>query len=229
MFLADLHVHSRFSDGRMTIPELIDFYGRRGFGAIAITDHICEAGTFLGLAARYMNWTLVRANFGHYLDVIREEGERARKLYDMVVIPGFELSQNSLSHHRSAHILGLGVSGFVDASGEIETLVDRIRGQGALSVAAHPLSTGKTELQTLHLWGRREELKDRFDAWEVGSGAFWFDEVRRSGLPMLATSDLHHAGQINSWKSVFHCERHPEAILDAVRRQRLDFHFYRSG
>ncbi|NJM10303.1 MAG: PHP domain-containing protein, partial [Bdellovibrionaceae bacterium] len=39
MFLADLHVHSNFSDGHLSISELVDFYGQRGFGAIAVTDH----------------------------------------------------------------------------------------------------------------------------------------------------------------------------------------------
>lgn len=29
MLLTDLHVHSTFSDGKMTIAELVDFYGQR--------------------------------------------------------------------------------------------------------------------------------------------------------------------------------------------------------
>ena len=49
MFLADLHVHSNFSDGALSIPELVDLYGLQGFGAIAITDHICESNTFLSV------------------------------------------------------------------------------------------------------------------------------------------------------------------------------------
>ena len=39
-FLGDLHMHSTFSDGKLTIPELVDLFGSRGFGVIAITDHL---------------------------------------------------------------------------------------------------------------------------------------------------------------------------------------------
>lgn len=226
MFLADLHVHSTFSDGSMTISELVDFYGRRGFGCIAITDHICETGTFLGLAARYLRKTLTRETFPEYLNILREEGQRAKDQYNMIVIPGFELSKNSLSQHRSAHILGIGIDRFVAAEGEILELIRDIKSQGALAVAAHPVSTGKTELQTLHLWDRREELRHELDAWEVASGMEIFPEVRASGLPLLATTDLHHARQINGWKTMFRCERRAEAVMKAVQDQQLEFQFY---
>lgn len=226
MFLADLHVHSRFSDGSLTIPELVDFYGSRGFGCVAITDHICEKSTFLGLAAKYLNKTLNEQTFPEYLRILNEQAERAMDQYNMVLIPGFEISKNSLSQHRSAHILGLGISRYVAAEAEILDLIRSIRDQGALSVAAHPVSTGKAELQTLHLWDRREELKNEFDAWEVASGRELFTEVQKSGLPLLATSDLHHPRQMSGWKTVFRCERRAEAILDAVKNQNLEFEYY---
>ena len=49
--LADFHVHSTFSDGKLSIPEVVDLFGSRGFGAIAITDHLCEERTLIGKAA----------------------------------------------------------------------------------------------------------------------------------------------------------------------------------
>jgi hypothetical protein len=224
--LADLHIHSNFSDGKMTIPELVDFYGKRGFGCIAITDHICEETTFLGRAAGYLNCTLSPATFPLYMEILKTEAERAWDRYKMVVIPGFELTKNSISNHRSAHILGLGIHDFLGAEGDVVTLARAIRNQGGLSIAAHPVSTRKFEPQTYHLWNRREELSAEIDAWEVASGRHLFDEVRMSGLPMVASSDLHHAAQINSWKTVLDCELHPEAILQAIREQRLSFRFY---
>jgi predicted metal-dependent phosphoesterase TrpH len=226
MFLADLHVHSSFSDGKMSIPELVDFYGSRRFGAIAITDHICENRTLFGSVADYLNFTLRADNFQSYIALIHQEAERAWDQYRLVVIPGFELSKNSWSNQRSAHILGLGVESFVAADGDVVDLARAIRAQGAISVAAHPVSTRKWEPQTYHLWSRRQELKQEFDAWEVASGPHLFDEVKNAGLPMLATSDLHHARQVSGWKTLFECERHVEAILDAVRRQQVQFHFY---
>src|SRR3954470_10646480 len=99
MMLADLHIHSTFSDGKLTIPELVDFYGRRGFGAIAITDHLCEQSTLIGVAARYLGHTLTPATFPLYIEILKSEAERAKDQYGMIVIPGFELTKNSISNH----------------------------------------------------------------------------------------------------------------------------------
>jgi predicted Zn-dependent protease len=96
-------------------------------------------------------------------------------------------------------------------------------------VAAHPVSTRRLEPQTYYLWSRRDELRAEIDAWEVASGAYLFEEVQKSGLPMVASSDFHRPRQINSFKTVFNCERNPEAILDAIRSQELSFQFYREA
>jgi hypothetical protein len=224
--LSDLHVHSTFSDGKMTISELVDFYGRREFGCIAVTDHICEDSSFLGQAASYLRYTLNEASFPHYMALLQEEADRAWKRYKMILIPGYELSKNSWLNQRSAHILGLGVDEFLSADGDIKDLARAIRSRGALAIAAHPVSTGRFEPQTFHLWNRREELAQEFDAWEVASGAVIFEAVRESGLKMLATSDLHHAKQVTGWKTVVESELHPQAILDAIRKQKVEFKFY---
>lgn len=229
MILTDLHVHSTYSDGRLTIPQLVDFYGSRGFGCIAITDHVCEKHTLLGLAARYMKYTLTSATFPRYLDEIAREGERALRDYGMLVLPGFELSKNSLAEHRSAHLLGLGVREFVDPGGDAADLARAIRAQGALAIAAHPVPTGKAELQTLHLWNRREELRDLFDAWEVASGSEIFRPVLESGLPILATSDFHRPANINAWKTVLYANPTRESVLAAVRAQALHISFFKDA
>jgi len=224
--LCDFHIHSTFSDGRLTIPELIDFYGQRGFGAIAITDHLCEEETILGRTARFFERTLTRASFPRYLEILRQESARAWDRYRMVVIPGYELTKNSLVNHRSAHVVVLGAEVFLSADQEIVDLLMQVRDLGALSIAAHPVNTGKFEPQTYHLWSRREELRNQFDAWEVASGAVLFEEVANSRLPMIANSDLHHPRQMTSWKTKLSCERHPHAVLDAIRRQEVDFVYF---
>lgn len=227
MFLADLHMHSTFSDGKLTIPELVDLFGSRGFGAISITDHLCEDATTIGIAARYLNQTLTPATFPLYIEILRSEAERAWKQYKMIVIPGFELTKNSALNHRSAHMLGIGISQWVRADHDPVDLARAIRAQGALAIAAHPVNTRKREKQTYHLWDRREELSKELDAWEVASGPYIFEEVYMSGLPMVASGDLHRPEQLSSWKTLFECERHPEAIMDAIRKQELSFRFYR--
>jgi predicted metal-dependent phosphoesterase TrpH len=227
MFLADLHMHSTFSDGKLTIPQLVDLYGSQGFGAIAITDHLCEDSTLIGKAAGYLKCTLTRATWPLYVEILKSEAERAWRQYRMVVIPGFELTKNSASNHRSAHILALGVSEFMSANEDVRDLARKVRAQGALAIAAHPVSTRKVEKQTYMLWDRREELRHEFDAWEVASGPYIFEEVRESGFPVIATSDMHVPSQMTSWKTVFECERGQEAIMDAIRRQHLDYVFYK--
>lgn len=226
MFWADFHIHTTWSDGKHSLREIVDAYGRRGFGAIAITDHLCERASLLGPGARALGRTLTPANFDAYLDAIRTEGDRAWHQYRMRLMPGFELTQNYLSNDRSAHLLGLGVSRFLNAEGDLLQLARALRTQGAVSVAAHPVHTRKMEKQTYGLWHRREELRAEIDAWEVASGPHLFGEVVREGLPRIANSDLHGLRQMTSWKSILHCERHPEAILDAIRKQELDFGFY---
>ncbi len=229
MIMADLHVHSTFSDGKLSVAELVDFYGEREFGCIAITDHICEERGLWGKAAGLLRYTLSAENFDQYLETLRAEGERAWDQYRMMLIPGYELSKNSWSNHRSAHILGLGVSRWLSAESDILALTRGLREQGALSIAAHPVHTGNWEPQTLHLWDRREELRHEFDAWEVASGAKWFEQVASSGLPMVASSDLHQPRQIHAWKTLLNLRRgesNPEAYLEAIRLQRIEFQFW---
>ena len=227
MWLADLHVHSSFSDGKMTIPEIVDFYGqRREFGCVAVTDHLCEEEGILGHAAHYLNRTLNRKSFPLYLKVLESEARRAMKQYNLLVIPGFELTKNSFLHRKSAHLLGLGVSRYLSADEDVATLARKIRKQGAVAIAAHPVSTRTLEAQTYYLWNNRDRLQHEFDAWEVASGPHFFSEVFQSGLPMVASSDLHHPKQINAWKTVFEGKRTEKEVLKAIRNQNLGFEFY---
>ncbi|MGZ3724081.1 MAG: PHP domain-containing protein [Bdellovibrionales bacterium] len=226
MMLCDFHIHSHFSDGRLSIPELVDLYGKRGFGAIAITDHLCEESSFLGQTAHFFERTLTRETFPHYLEILREEAERAWRMYRMLVIPGYELTKNSFLNRRSAHVVVLGAEEYLSADQEIPDLLRQVRGLGGLSIAAHPVSTGHLEPQTYYLWSRRQELANKFDAWEVASGRHIFDEVLHSGLPMIANSDLHHPRQMSSWKTKLHCERHRDAIFRAIRKQEVEFTYF---
>ncbi len=213
----------------MAIPDVIDMYGKRGFGAIAITDHLCEKATFLGKASVYLGCTLTPATFPLYLEILKSEAARAWEQYGMVVLPGYEITKNTISNHKSAHILGIGVSEFVSADDDVLKITRGIRAQGAITVAAHPVWTRKIEKQTFYIWDNRRELEPEFDAWEVASGPYIFDEVAITKYPKIASSDLHVQRQLTSWKTVLQCERHPEAILDAVRKQQLSFHYYDAG
>lgn len=226
MYFTDFHLHTQYSDGVLSLRSLIDLYGQKGFGAIAVTDHVCETKSFLGRSAHILNKSLAENTFETYLKDIEAEAARALELYNMVVIPGVEITKNSLFNHRSAHILALGVSKWISPDQEIEQILEEIKVQGGVSVAAHPVDTRKWEAQTYHLWDRREELRHKFDAWEVASGPHIFTEVAECRLPMLANSDLHQPKQISSWKTTCSAEKNLEAILESIRKQKIDFKFY---
>jgi predicted metal-dependent phosphoesterase TrpH len=228
MLLCDFHIHSNWSDGELTIPQIIDLYGQHGFDVIALTDHLCENHNFLGRVAHRFNLTIYRENFEQYMEELKIEAERAWKQYEMLVLPGVEITKNSLRFHRSAHILVLGLQEFIDPTQDIIALLEQAKSQNAVTVAAHPVPTRKFEPQTLHLWSRRNELGELFDAWEVASGSIMFDEVLKSGMPMLANSDLHLRKHFSSWKTLLRCEKTADAALQAIRNQDLRFIYFQA-
>lgn len=75
---ADLHLHTKASDGINSPSEVVALAKEKGFSAIAITDHDTTAGL--------------------------KEAIQAGNKYDLEVIPGIELS--TLQGERDIHILG---------------------------------------------------------------------------------------------------------------------------
>ena len=112
--LCDFHVHSKWSDGRLSVREVVDLYGSTGkFDVIAITDHILMKKDLLARVGRMATLGLQRfglsePDFDAYLAEIQSEGERSAKRYGMLVIAGAEVTQNRLrgrknSHHRARY------------------------------------------------------------------------------------------------------------------------------
>ncbi len=113
--LCDFHVHTQWSDGKLSVAEVIDLYGSTGkFDVIAITDHILMKNDLLARAGRLA--TLGRRAFGvretdfdAYLDDIRTQAERALQQYNMLVDPRRRdhaepaARQEELAHHRPRH------------------------------------------------------------------------------------------------------------------------------
>ncbi|MCB0357283.1 MAG: hypothetical protein KDD40_09765 [Bdellovibrionales bacterium] len=229
MLLGDFHIHTTFSDGRLSVAEVVDYFGARSFDVIAITDHLCDSQSLCGLAANYLKKTLTAVNFPCYLETIRAEAERAWKEYKMIVLPGVELTKNSLINSRSAHLLAIDINEYIDPLLDPYDIALKTKQQNGLCVAAHPVWTRKMEPQTYHLWDNRWELSSVIDAWEVASGPHMFDEVLASGLPLLANSDFHHPQHMRSWKTLLDCKKNSQDILDAIRKQKIEFVFYENS
>lgn len=225
MLIGDFHMHSTYSDGRLSIRQLIDVFGSSGMDVIAITDHLCEETTFLGKTVAYLGKSLTRETFPRYMNELRSEAERAWNVYRLLVLPGFEITKNSLKNHRSAHIVAVGVDRWISPDLPVEQIIEEIRRAGGLAVAAHPTSPYPGRHQSQFLWDRRHELS--FDAWEMCADAkLTLPEVVSTSLPKIASSDLHRPHQISSWKTEIDASREQEAIFEAIRNQDIQIRYY---
>lgn len=220
---ADLHLHSNFSDGKLSIGELVDYHGQRGFDVIAITDHITEKNNFIGRVTRSLNLSLCEKSFSSYLKEYQFQKLRALEQYQMNLIFGYEITKNSFLNNRSCHLLILGVEQLISPDLEVEEILYRTQELGGIAIAAHPFQTGEFEFQSFYLWSRKEKLDTLIDAWEVSCRKKICPEILNSGLPLIASSDLHHLGHFNSWKSWLMCQNDFLSIKKCLKNRRVDF------
>lgn len=202
--LVDLHIHSSFSDGKLSIAEIVELYGRRGFSAIAVTDHLADSNTLTGLVANKLKLSLTRKNMEQYLQVLQVESRRAREKYNMLLLPGVEVTLNSWSKRNGAHIVFLNVDQYIDPNVSIESLLQNNRRY--FSIAAHPLWEEAYEFKTTHLWENRPQLAPHLDAWECATAHRFSQAVYLSGMPIIASSDFHGSLWQESWKSQTYIE-----------------------
>src|SRR5260370_38568705 len=90
ILLCDLHSHSVFSDGKLTIPELVDFYGQRGFDVLCITDHICDHSKVIGRMTNLTGLVLTLDQVEDYFETIEKEKKRALEKYRWILLAGLE-------------------------------------------------------------------------------------------------------------------------------------------
>src|SRR5919198_5331235 len=95
--LCELHAHTTWSDGALTLPELVDLYGRSGFDVLAVTDHVVRDREPRCGGAQ----ALQPAEHPAYLAELEAEAERARSLYGLLVIPGLELTYDDPDPRRA--------------------------------------------------------------------------------------------------------------------------------
>ncbi|HUM01635.1 MAG TPA: PHP domain-containing protein [Thermoanaerobaculia bacterium] len=217
MLLADFHVHSTWSDGALSIPEVVDLFGRSGHDVIALTDHVVNSDSFLGQAAHRLSLSVTRENFSAYRAEIEREARRAWDTYKMVVLAGCELTRNAATGARSAHALAIGLETFVSADGPMEEVLSRARDAGAVTIACHPNEQSDWFGNTFYLWRRRREIGALVHRWELACRWDLFPPVARARLPYVANSDFHKPEHLWAWKTLLSCDRTPRAIFDALR------------
>jgi predicted metal-dependent phosphoesterase TrpH len=223
--LCDFHVHTQWSDGRLSLRDVIDLYGRtKRFDVIAITDHILMKRDLLGRAGRLLSlgrreFSVTEGRFTNYLDHVHAEAARAKRLYDLLVIPGAEITQNHIRSKRNSHIVALNIKEFISADQPAEDILREIRRQKALSIACHPhhRTTRRFEIGTCFLWDHRKRLAELVDVWEAANRDDLFSVTSLKHYPYVANSDFHKAKHLYSWKTLLRCEKNWDSIAATLR------------
>ena len=231
MLLCDFHIHTNYSDGKMTAPEVVDFYGRRGFDCICITDHLGDPRRLIGKLSRLLNLTLGAEQMDEYFDVVERERRRAWRKYNMLVMTGLEFNKDGYTRKTSAHLLGIDLKAPINPALDLPPTIAEIHAQGALAVASHPhVMKSEWGRNTLYLWDNQELFAPLIDAWEIANRNNIFTPVGLKRLAFLANSDFHKPKHIYSWKTLLQCEKEPEAIKEGIRlNDRLAITLYRDG
>lgn len=209
----------------MSPREVVDLYGRtKRFDVIAITDHILMQRDMLARSGRLLTlgrkqFSVTEERFDAYLEDIDVEAKRAKRLYDLLVIPGAEITQNHIRSKRNAHVVALNIKQFISADQPPEEILKEIRRQGALSIACHPhhRTTTRLEIGTCYLWDHRKKLVDLVDVWEAANRDDLFSVTSLKHYPYVANSDFHKAKHLYSWKTLLRCEKRWESIAETLR------------
>lgn len=229
--LCDFHIHSNYSDGILTVPEIVDFYGPRGFDCICVTDHLADPRRLIGKLSRLSNLVLAEGQLDEYFDVLNRERRRAWRKYGMLLLTGIEFNKDGLTKKSSAHLLGLDLHSPVASGMDLPETIAQLHAQGALAVASHPhVFKSDWGKNTLYLWENQELFAPLLDAWEIANRNDIFAPVGLKRLPFIANSDFHKPKHIYSWKTLLQCEKEVDAIKSCIRRnEHVSITLYREG
>ena len=223
--LCDFHVHTQWSDGRLSVREVVDLYGQTGrFDVIAITDHILMDRDLFARAGRSprsasSSSRVTQDRFQAYLaDIAAEARARAGALRS-AGHPGRgdhpepfpqpeELAHRRAEHHR---LHQRRPDGGRDPAGDPPA--------GRVSIACHPhhRTTRRIEVSTCYLWDNRKTLVEFVDVWEAANRDDLFSVTSLKHYPYVANSDFHKAKHLYSWKTLLRCEKNWEAVAAALR------------
>lgn len=216
--LCELHAHTTWSDGALSLRQLVDLYGRRGFDVLCVTDHTLRTDD-----PRRGRQGVRRQNYPSYLRAIEQEAERARWAYGLLLIPGLELTYNDVDPLRAAHAVAVGLREFVGMDDGLESAIRAAREAGAAIIAAHPFRTERHPLSarnTLRFAYDGARLAGLVDRWELFSRTDLFPWVAEAGLPGVASGDFHVPEHLAGWKTLLPCRKDEEAVVAYLRSKR---------
>lgn len=220
--LCELHAHTTWSDGDLSLSALVDLYGQAGFDVLCVTDHVIRHDD------PYLDWAsagdgmVTAANHARYLAAIVEETERARDRYQMLLIPGIELTYNDLDPNAAAHAVAVGCRDYVTLDDGIEIAMLRARRSGCAIIAAHPHTGdgGHRGSGTRRFAKDWQELSAIVDRYELFNRRELFGWVAEAGLPGVASGDFHRPGDLSGWKTLIPCQSDERSVVDYLRSSR---------
>jgi len=220
--LCELHAHTTWSDGELTIRELVDLHGQRGFDVLCVTDHTVrdddpwkELDGWNGAGVTADTWSA-------YVAEIESEAARARDAYGMVVIPGVELTYNDADPLEAVHAVAVGLRSLVSVSSGITEAIETAAEAGAAVIAAHPNGRGPQPLTTrlTQRFSHDELLRRRVHRFELFNRTHLFAWVAEEGLPGVASGDFHRPEHLYGWKTLVPALDDEEALVAHLRSKR---------
>ena len=181
---ADLHLHTRVSDGMATVEQVVDYVEHRtDLDVVCVTDHEDVTG---GLRAREY---------------------AAKRGYRVEVVPGAEVTT------LQGHVLGLFIERTPKSFRSVEPMLEAVHGMGGLAIVPHPMSwlTRSVSRRTLERLVARGEEGVMFDGLETGNpspaGRVTSAAASRLnagwGMAEVGGSDAHHLAHIGSGWTAF--------------------------
>lgn len=219
--LCELHAHTTWSDGTLSLPDVVDLYGSNGFDVLVVSDHVIRSDDPWPQENPDGAWVSEEVH-GPYLEAIQVEAARARERYDLLVIPGLELTYNDPEPRLAGHAVAVGLRSFVSMDRGLAEAMSEARGSGAAIVAAHPHAPedGRPDRSTqrfFHEWRLLGGLIDRFEIFNQREVFGW---VANAGLPPVAGGDFHRREHLSSWKTLLPCEKTEAAVVSYLRSAR---------
>ncbi len=188
--LCELHAHTRWSDGELTVAELVDLHGRSGFDVLCITDHVVRTDDPWRFEEGLHFSSLEEESFPLYLAEVEREAARAWRTYGMLVVPGLELTFNDPEPVLAAHAVAVGLREFVSVDDGIAEAMRTADQAGAAIIAAHP-NADEPELVRGRLtkrFSRDAGLRGLAHRFELFNRTQLFGWVANAGLPAVAAA-----------------------------------------
>jgi len=219
--LCELHAHSRWSDGDLSVSELVDLHGRAGFDVLCVTDHVVRRDD--PRRATALVRSVSEPQWDAYLADVEREARRAAALYGLLVVPGLELTYNDVDSSSAAHAVAVGLRSFVSMESGIADAMLAARKAGAAVIAAHPYDGPEPASPNLRLTRRfalDRVLSDLAHRFELFNRSHLFGWVADAGLPAVAGGDVHRAEHLAGWRTLVPCGRDEREIVDYLRTAR---------